>query len=97
MMVNIRISNSNAASSAIANLENEENSSDSDDEYAVEEATIHTNNGTRAPGGSNDDGQRSLVLVALNLPNCYRKTATLKSCNNSREDYIIFRIRCHWR
>ena len=49
---------SNAASSTITDLKNEEKSSDSDDNFAEEEALTHTDNGTHAPHGSNDEGQR---------------------------------------
>ena len=70
-----------------AGLRNEKSSSDSNDDYAEEEATIHTDDGARARDGCSGVGQRWILLAALNLLlNRYKKTTTAKCCHESRSE-----------
>ena len=57
---------SNAASSATADLKNEEDFADSDYDHLEDKETTHTNHGASTPRGSNYNGQRSSLLAALN-------------------------------
>ena len=57
----------NTTSSAIADVQNEEDFDDSDDDYAKEEATIHNDNNTLAAHDNSDDAQSWILLTALNL------------------------------
>ena len=53
-------SESAEVSNVIADIQNEENSSDSDDDYAEEGVTTNTDDGSRDPDGIDDDRQTIL-------------------------------------